>query len=144
LTACAGNSAASRQDGPTSANAPATAKSSSADGGSSAADGGDGDGRQFAGSAAEATSMISDAVDKKSKDMQACVREFRARKKIERARVMLSIGIDQEGKVLGVTTKGKEDAELKACVQTALKDASFPRSHAGVITLTKTYEEILQ
>lgn len=49
-----------------------------------------------------------------------------------------------EGRLLGVTSKGKEDNELKTCVQRALGDAQFPRSHAGVITVTKTYQELLQ
>ncbi len=98
----------------------------------------------FAGSPAEATSMISAVVDKKGSEIGSCVREFRIRKKLARERVTVSFGIDMEGKLLGVTSKGKEDAELKACVQKALDGAQFPRSHAGVITVTKTYEEILQ
>jgi hypothetical protein len=83
-------------------------------------------------------------VDKKSTEIGMCVREFRTRKKLARERVTVSFGIDMEGKLLGVTSKGKEDAELKACVQDALKGAQFPRSHAGIITITKTYEELLQ
>ncbi len=98
----------------------------------------------FAGSAAEATALISAVVDKKGSEIGACVREFRLRKKLARERVTVSFGIDMEGKLLGVTSKGKEDAELKACVQNALSGAQFPRSHAGVITVTKTYEELLQ
>jgi hypothetical protein len=98
----------------------------------------------FAGSAAEATTLISAAVDKKGSEIGACVREFRLRKKLARERVTVSFGIDMEGKLLGVTSKGKEDAELKACVHKALDGAQFPRSHAGVITVTKTYEELLQ
>jgi hypothetical protein len=42
-----------------------------------------------------------------------------------------------------VTSKGSEDTELKTCVQDALKDGLFPRSHSGVITVTKTYEELV-
>ena len=98
----------------------------------------------FAGSAAEATALISAAVDKKGTEIGTCVREFRERKKLARERVSVSFGIDMEGKLLGVTSKGKEDAELKACVHRALEGARFPRSHAGVITVTKTYEELLQ
>jgi len=102
------------------------------------------DDRPFAGSTAEATSLISTAVDKKQLEISLCIRDFRARKKMARERVAVSFGIDQEGKLLGVTTKGKEDNELKTCVQDALKGAPFPRSHAGVITVTKTYEELVQ
>jgi hypothetical protein len=98
----------------------------------------------FAGSAAEATSLISATVDKHSSDIALCARDFRARKKLGREKVSVSFGIDQEGKLLGVTSRGKEDAELKSCVQNALNGAQFPRSHAGVITVTKTYGEHVQ
>jgi outer membrane biosynthesis protein TonB len=99
----------------------------------------------FAGSAAEATQLISGAVDRKSSSVQRCVGEYRKRKQLPRERVAISVGIDQEGHLIGVTLpKGQQDAELKACVQDALKDAPFPRSHSGVITITRTFEEIAQ
>jgi hypothetical protein len=98
----------------------------------------------FAGTTAEATSLISTAVDKKQGEIAVCIREFRIRKKMLRDKVAVSFGIDQDGRLLGVTSKGREDTELKACVQEALKTASFPRSHAGVIKVTKTYEELIQ
>lgn len=83
-------------------------------------------------------------MDKKHSEIATCVREFRARKKGAQNRVAVSFGIDQEGRLLGVTSKGAEDAALKSCVQDALKNAGFPRSHAGVITVTKSYEDIVQ
>jgi hypothetical protein len=101
------------------------------------------DERPFAGSTAEATTMISNAVDQRRAAIATCVREFRARKKIAQERVAVSFGIDQEGRLLGVTSKGKEDRELKDCVQEAVRGAPFPRSHAGVITITKSYEELV-
>jgi hypothetical protein len=33
------------------------------------------------------------------------------------------------------------DPELFACVQSALIGANFPTSHAGIITVTKTFED---
>lgn len=98
----------------------------------------------FAGSLAEATTMIASAVDSRGTAIGTCVRDFRARRKLLRERVSVSFGIGQDGRLLGVTSKGAEDAELKGCVQNALGNAAFPRSHAGVITVTKTYAEILQ
>jgi hypothetical protein len=133
--------AAGQGDGGKAGAGAATPKSA-ADGGASG-DGGKEE-RPFAGSAADATSMISAVVDKKGAEIGFCVREFRTRKKLARERVSVSFGIDMEGTLLGVTSKGKEDAELKQCVQDALKGALFPRSQAGVITVTKTYEEIVQ
>lgn len=99
--------------------------------------------RPFAGSTAEATELISRAVDGKHDAIAKCTQAFRARKKLPHDKISVSFGIDQEGRILGVTSKGKEDAELKACVLRAVADAPFPRSHAGVITITKGYEEIL-
>lgn len=100
--------------------------------------------RPFAGSATEATQLISTVVDKYTEPVSKCVREYRTRKNLPRQRVELSVGIDQDGKLLGVTLKGKPDPTLSSCVQDVLKSAMFPRSHAGVITVTKSYEEIVQ
>lgn len=100
--------------------------------------------RPFAGSLAEATTIINGVLDKKQSDISACVRQYRARAPQHQSKVSVAFGIDQEGKLLGVTSKGKEDAALRACVQEALRDALFPQSHAGVITITKTYEELVQ
>jgi hypothetical protein len=136
--ACAGKSSSGTSPGAT------TAKNTSDAGAPSAAADAGGDERPFAGSSAEATTLISAAVDRRSTDISACVREFRVRRKLAHDKVAVSFGIDQDGRVLGVTSKGKEDAMLKACIQDALKGASFPRSHAGVITVTKTYEDLLQ
>jgi hypothetical protein len=33
------------------------------------------------------------------------------------------------------------DPDLYACAQEALQGANFPRSHAGIITVVKTFEE---
>jgi hypothetical protein len=101
--------------------------------------------RPFAGSAAEATQLIGTAVDKKSAEVQKCVIEYRTRKNLPRERVSIQLGIDQEGRLLGATLpKGKSDTTLSECVQRALADAPFPRSHTGVISITKSYEEIVQ
>jgi hypothetical protein len=101
--------------------------------------------RPFAGSAAEATQLIGTAVDKGSDRVLKCVAEYRARKNMPHERVTISMGIDQEGRLLGATLpKGKTDEVLSRCVQSALANAPFPRSHAGVISITKTYEEISQ
>lgn len=100
--------------------------------------------RPFAKDTGEAVKMMSEAVDARKEGMATCVREYRFRKHLAHARVEVQIGIDQDGKILGVTSKGKEDKELFKCVQGVLKDALFPRSRAGVITITKSYEEIVQ
>lgn len=127
------------------ANAP-TRPTAAGDGGASSATADAGPPQKpFAGSAAEATQLIGTAVDKGSAQVQKCVAEYRARKNMPHERVTISMGIDQEGRLLGATLpKGKADDTLSACVQSALANAPFPRSHAGVISITKTYEEISQ
>lgn len=131
---------------PDGANAPThpTTKESTDAGSAASADAGP-PAKPFAGSAAEATQLIGAAVDKGSDKVQKCVSEYRARKNMPHERVTISMGIDQEGKLLGATLpKGKTDEVLSTCVQSALANAPFPRSHAGVISITKTYEEISQ
>ncbi len=131
---------------PDAANAaPRSSASAAGDGGaSSVADAGPPP-KPFAGSAAEATQLIGAAVDKGSVQVQKCVAEYRTRKNMPHERVTISMGIDQEGRLLGATLpKGKTDEILSSCVQSALANAPFPRSHAGVISIMKTYEEISQ
>ncbi len=115
-----------------------------ADGGSAdaAAAGEGGTPKPFASSSLEATQLIGAALDSNT-DVKKCVAEYRTRKNLPHERVSISVGIDQEGRLLGATLKGnKQDAPLSECVQRALADAPFPRSHAGVIQITKSYEEI--
>lgn len=101
--------------------------------------------KPFAGSPTEATQLIGAAIDKHSSDLGKCIAEYRARKKLPHERVEISVGIDQDGRLLGATLKGgKADAVLSDCAQRALAEAPFPRSRAGVIQITKSFEEIAQ
>lgn len=101
--------------------------------------------KPFAGSTAEATQLVSAAMDKSRDAIANCVSAYRKRKNLAHARVEVQVGIDQEGNLLGATlAKGGQDEELSTCVTRALVNAPFPRSHSGVISFTKVYEEILQ
>jgi hypothetical protein len=101
--------------------------------------------RPVAGSAAEATQLIGAAVDKNAAAVQKCVSEYRTRKNLPHERVTITMGIDQEGRLLGATLpKGKSDTPLSDCITAALANAQFPRSHSGVISITKSYEELVQ
>lgn len=146
LAPSAGCGAPKTTDGAAGAPLGASAKDGAADGGAAATTPAAGPtARPFAGSAAEATQLIGVAVDKKAADVQKCVIDYRARKNLPRERVSIQLGIDQEGRLLGATLpKGKSDPTLSECVQRALADAPFPRSHTGVISITKSYEEIVQ
>ncbi|HEY8078272.1 MAG TPA: hypothetical protein VIF62_29290 [Labilithrix sp.] len=101
--------------------------------------------KPFAGSASEATELIQAALDKNTDAVNECVKQFRYRKHLAHERIEVAVGIDQDGHVLGVTLpKRKPDAELSQCVQIAVKDAPFPKSHAGVITVTRSFEEMVR
>lgn len=99
--------------------------------------------RPFAKTPAEATSLIDEAVSARAAQLSKCVEETRVRRKDKHAKVTVEIGIDQEGTLLGVKTpKGQpDDKALAECVQAALTGAPFPRSHSGVITVKKTFED---
>ncbi len=140
LAACSGG-AQKDAAAPKADSADAGSTSSTAEDGGTPGDGG----KPFAGSAAEATQLITEAVDKKQDAIGRCVQQYRFRTHLAHEKVAVNIGIDQEGRLIGVTfPKGKQDKELAECVQKELRDAPFPRSHAGVITITRTFEEMVK
>ncbi len=99
--------------------------------------------KPFAHNAEEATSFIDDAITSRSNALVTCVNDARTRKKDVHAKIVVEVGIDEEGHLLGVKMpKGaKPDKALVDCVLTALRGAPFPRSHAGVITVRRTFED---
>jgi hypothetical protein len=99
--------------------------------------------KPFAKTPEEATALIDDAVSNRGSALIRCVESSQVRKKDPHAKVVVEIGIDQEGILIGVkSAKGAaEDAPLNECVRLALAGAPFPRSHAGVITIKKTFED---
>ena len=97
----------------------------------------------FASNAAEATSLIDDAITSRANELGKCVEAARTRRKSLHEKIVLEVGIDEEGHMLGVKLpKGeKNDKALVDCVLAALRGAPFPRSHSGVITVRKTFED---
>lgn len=135
VAGCAGGAASPTASPAGTASAPASAPAPSA----SSAE------RAFAGSPLEATQLIGAVLEQRSVEMNKCIAEYRKRKNLPHERVEVSVGIDQNGKLIGATLKkGKTDQALTECMQNALANAPFPRSHAGIITTTKSYEDIVQ
>ena len=97
----------------------------------------------FAHNAEEATSLIDDAITARSAELTACVDDARKRRKEPHAKIVITIGIDENGRLIGVEMpKGeKKDKALSECLLTALRPAPFPQSHAGVITVRRTFED---
>lgn len=143
LVACGGGQPATNAGGDGGASATAADASASSDA-PAAVDAGPAP-RPFASSPIEATQIIGAAIDARAVPVKKCVAEYRARKKMPHQRVEISVGIDQEGRMIGASLKGKQqDAPFTECIQQALEGAAFPRSRAGVISVTKSYEEIEQ
>ncbi len=99
--------------------------------------------RPFASTPAEATSLIDAAIDAKVVEMARCVEAARAQRKNPHQKISVEVGIDQQGHLMGVKAPpgGQKDPDLFACVQGVLTGANFPTSHAGIITVTKSFEE---
>ncbi len=87
--------------------------------------------------------MIQDAIDSRMKDLWKCVAAYRQTAGDPHRPVVIHVGIDQQGHLLGVTSTGATplDPTLQACMMTALKGLPFPSSHAGVITITQTFQD---
>jgi hypothetical protein len=98
----------------------------------------------FAKTGAEASELIDKAVDSRHDALKKCIDEARARRNDPHAKMVLELGIDQEGVLIGVKApKGAlADQALFTCAKDALRDAPFPRSHAGVVTVRKTFEDV--
>lgn len=102
--------------------------------------------RPFASSPAQATELIGRVLDDRARQMRKCVADLRTRKNLPHERVEISVGIDQNGTLIGATLKKPKTADpaFDSCVQAALSGAPFPKSQAGIITMTKSYEDIVQ
>jgi hypothetical protein len=97
----------------------------------------------FASNASEATSLIDAAVDARAPLLLPCITAARAHRKNPHEKIQIEVGLDETGHLMGIKApKGApSDPELFACAQKALTGANFPTSHAGIITVTKTFED---
>jgi len=138
------SSSSSSSTSPTTQTAPAAppAKEESS-GNPSVPAGGAAKTRPFANTPQEATEFIDEAVETRHADVEKCVAAARERRKSPHAELVVELGIDQEGTLVGVKgPKGQvQDKVLFDCIRDALLGAPFPRSKAGVITLKKTFSD---
>jgi hypothetical protein len=105
--------------------------------------------KPFAKTALEAQSLIQEQIDAHIKPLWKCVEQLRKTKGDPHKAVVVDIGIDQEGNLLGVTTANAKQGELdqatRDCMLAALHGLPFPRSHAGVITVRQSFtDEVIQ
>jgi hypothetical protein len=101
--------------------------------------------KPFASSPMQAQSMIQEQIDGQMTVLWKCVNDYRGRVKELHKEVLIDIGIDQEGILMGVTTatpkKGELEPMLKQCLYTSLHGLPFPRSHAGVISVRESFKD---
>ncbi|MGO9837187.1 MAG: hypothetical protein ACLP1X_23570 [Polyangiaceae bacterium] len=101
--------------------------------------------RPFASTPLEAQTMIQALIDARMKVLWKCVESYRTRIGDPHRGVTVNVGIDQEGHLFGVTAPDPKHADLepalKACVLETLRDAPFPRSHTGVITVRQVFQD---
>ena len=102
--------------------------------------------RPFANNALEAQNLIQEQIDAHIKPLWKCVADYRAKRRDAHKALLIDIGIDQEGNLLGVTTpnpkKSDVDPATRECMMAVLRGLPFPRSHAGVITVRQTFSDM--
>jgi len=102
--------------------------------------------RPFASTPLEAQSLIQEQVDAHMKTLWKCVGDYRTRKGDPHKAVVVDVGIDQEGTLLGVmspnTKQGDLEPALRDCIFGTLHGLPFPRSHSGVITVRQTFTDV--
>jgi hypothetical protein len=122
------------------------AKGGAADGGRTAAEAAAPAARPFAHTPLEAQSLIQDQIGAHTTELWKCVEAYRQRKGDVHKAVVVDVGIDQEGTLLGVVApnaakKGALDPALRDCLMAVLHGLPFPRSHSGVITVRQNFTD---
>jgi hypothetical protein len=145
-----GASAAPASGGTTAAGgagASAASSASPATGGASSAASAAPAQRPFASSPLEAQTLIQGEIDKHITSLWKCVADYRQKKNDPHRPIVVDIGIDQEGTLLGVVSpnpkKGDLDPALRDCLRESLHGLPFPKSHAGVITVRQTFTDVM-
>jgi hypothetical protein len=99
--------------------------------------------RPFAKTPLEAQTLIQQDIDARRKPLWKCVEDLRKKVGDPHLTVTVDIGIDQEGRLIGVadTKHGGIDPALQSCMTDILRIAPFPRSHTGVITVHQVFQD---
>jgi hypothetical protein len=101
--------------------------------------------RPFARSPTEATGIIQREIDSRMPALWDCVQGYRKANRDAHQTIVVNLGIDEDGNLLGVASgdpkHGDVPAPVRKCILKALHDAPFPRSHAGIITVRQTFQD---
>jgi hypothetical protein len=101
--------------------------------------------RPFASTPLEAQRMIQEQIDSRSSALWKCVEAYRTTSADAHKAIVVDVGIDQEGHLLGIAAANPKAGvlapSLRDCLMGALRAAQFPRSHAGVIAVRQTFQD---
>jgi hypothetical protein len=101
--------------------------------------------RPFAHSPTEATGIIQHEIDARMPALWDCVQAYRKANRDAHQTIVVSLGIDEDGNLLGVASgdpkHGDVPPPVRKCILRALHDAAFPRSHAGIISVRQTFQD---
>jgi hypothetical protein len=101
--------------------------------------------RPFAHSPTEATGIIQREIDVRMPALWDCVQAYRKANRDAHQTIVVNLGIDEDGNLLGVASgdpkHGDVPMPVRRCILKALHDAAFPRSHAGIITVRQTFQD---
>lgn len=98
----------------------------------------------FASTPLEAQSLIQEQIGVRMTVLWKCVSDYRTKNGEPHKALVVDIGIDQEGTLLGVASPNPKkdlDPALRDCIMGALHGLPFPRSHAGIITVRQTFTD---
>ena len=100
--------------------------------------------RPFASTPLEAQRMIQEQIDSRMNALWKCVEAYRTTSADAHKAIVVEVGIDQEGHLLGIAAANPKAVLaplLRDCLMGALRPAQFPRSHAGVIAVRQTFQD---
>jgi hypothetical protein len=101
--------------------------------------------RPFASTPLEAQRMIQEQIEARTSALWKCVEGYRTTSGDPHKAIVVEVGIDQEGHLLGVAAANPKAGvlapSLRDCIVGVLRDARFPRSHAGVIAVKQTFQD---
>lgn len=101
--------------------------------------------RPFASTPLEAQRMIQEQIDSRMNALWKCVEAYRTTSGDAHKAIVVDVGIDQEGHLLGIAAPNPKAGvlapSLRDCLMGALRAARFPRSHAGVIAVRQTFQD---
>ena len=101
--------------------------------------------RPFAHSRWKPPGSSSARIDSRMPALWDCVQAYRKANRDAHQTIVVNLGIDEDGNLLGVASGDPKHVDVpgpvRSCILKALHEAAFPRSHAGIITVRQTFQD---